>query len=79
MDAKSAVELMESSNEVHFSGFHMDGFEQRKASIEQLTTSETDMYKQPFVIGVFSCANCQISSHEVLKLCYGVHEQNHYC
>ncbi|CAJ1960216.1 unnamed protein product [Sphenostylis stenocarpa] len=52
MDAKSAVELMESSNEVHFSGFHMDGFEQRKASIEQPTTSETDMYKQPFVIGV---------------------------
>lgn len=54
MDTKSAVELMESSAEVHFSGFHMDGFEQRKASIEQPTTSETDMYKQPFVIGVFS-------------------------
>ncbi|KAG5090840.1 hypothetical protein JHK82_049618 [Glycine max] len=52
MDTKSAVELMESSAEVHFSGFHMDGFEQRKASIEQPTTSETDMYKQPFVIGV---------------------------
>ncbi|RDX84654.1 Uridine kinase-like protein 4, partial [Mucuna pruriens] len=52
MDGKSAVELMESSSEVHFSGFHMDGFEQRKASIEQPTTSETDMYKQPFVIGV---------------------------
>ncbi|WVY94447.1 hypothetical protein V8G54_033535 [Vigna mungo] len=52
MDAKSVVELMESSNEVHFSGFHMDGFEQRKDSIEQPTTSETDMYKQPFVIGV---------------------------
>ncbi|XP_014519077.1 uridine kinase-like protein 3 [Vigna radiata var. radiata] len=52
MDAKSAVELMESSNEVHFSGFHMDGFEQRKDSIEPPTTSETDMYKQPFVIGV---------------------------
>lgn len=55
MDAKSAVELMESSNEVHFSGFHMEGFEQRKDSIEQPTTSETDMYKEPFVIGVFSC------------------------
>ncbi|QCD78116.1 uridine kinase-like protein 4 [Vigna unguiculata] len=52
MDAKSAVELMESSNEVHFSGFHMEGFEQRKDSIEQPTTSETDMYKEPFVIGV---------------------------
>ncbi|XP_020222299.1 uridine kinase-like protein 4 isoform X1 [Cajanus cajan] len=52
MDAKAAVDLMESSSEVHFSGFHMDGFEQRKAIIEQPTTSETDMYKQPFVIGV---------------------------
>ncbi|XP_058753641.1 uridine kinase-like protein 4 [Vicia villosa] len=50
--AKSAVDLMESSSEVHFSGFHMDGFEQREASIEQPTTSETDMYNQPFVIGV---------------------------
>lgn len=54
MSAKSAVDLMESSSGVHFSGFHMDGFEQREASIEQPTTSETDMYKQPFVIGVFS-------------------------
>ncbi|KAL2332865.1 hypothetical protein Fmac_014078 [Flemingia macrophylla] len=52
MDAKAAVDLMESSSEVHFSGFHMNGFEQRKAIIEQPTTSETDMYKQPFVIGV---------------------------
>ncbi|XP_061362225.1 uridine kinase-like protein 3 isoform X2 [Gastrolobium bilobum] len=52
MDAKSAVDLMESSSEVHFSGFHMDGFEQRKASTEQPTTSDTEMYKQPFVIGV---------------------------
>lgn len=53
MDTKSAVDLMESSSEVHFSGFHMDGFEQRKDGIEQ-TTSATNMYKQPFVIGVFS-------------------------
>lgn len=54
MDSKSAVDLMESSSEVHFSGFHMDGFEQRDVSTEQPTTSATDMYKQPFVIGVFS-------------------------
>ncbi|KAL4395815.1 hypothetical protein AHAS_Ahas01G0029600 [Arachis hypogaea] len=52
MDTKSAVDLMESSSEVHFSGFHMDGFEQRKSGMEQPTTSATDMYKQPFVIGV---------------------------
>ena len=55
MDSQSAVDLMESSSEVHFSGFHMDGFEQRKSGTvtEQPTTSATDMYKQPFVIGVF--------------------------
>ncbi|KAG4961807.1 hypothetical protein JHK86_038675 [Glycine max] len=52
MGTKSAVDLMESLSEVHFSGFHMDGLEQRKAGTEQPTTSATDMYKQPFVIGV---------------------------
>ena len=52
MGTKSAVDLMESLSEVHFSGFHMDGLEQRKAGTEQPTTSTTDMYKQPFVIGV---------------------------
>ncbi|XP_019447037.1 PREDICTED: uridine kinase-like protein 3 isoform X1 [Lupinus angustifolius] len=52
MDTKSAVDLMESSSEVHFSGFHMDSFEQRKDDIEQPTTSATNMYRQPFVIGV---------------------------
>jgi hypothetical protein len=45
---------MGSSSEVHFSGFHMDGFEKREASTEQPTTSATDMYNQPFIIGVFS-------------------------
>lgn len=50
---KSAVDLMGSSSEVHFSGFHMDGFEH---STEQPTTSATDVYNQPFVIGVFSYA-----------------------
>lgn len=53
MDNKSALDLMESSSEVHFSGFHMDGLAQRNAGTEQPTTSATDMYKQPFVIGVF--------------------------
>ncbi|KAK7320306.1 hypothetical protein VNO77_29660 [Canavalia gladiata] len=52
MGTKSAVDLTESSSEVHFSGFYTDGLEQRKAGTEQPTTSATDMYKQPFVIGV---------------------------
>ncbi|TKY57437.1 Uridine kinase protein 4 [Spatholobus suberectus] len=52
MGTKSVVDLLESSSGVHFSGFHMDGLEQRKAGTEQPTTSATDMYKQPFVIGV---------------------------
>lgn len=53
MATKSAVDLMESSSEIHFSGFHLDGLELRKAGTEQPTTSATDMNKQPFVIGVF--------------------------
>ncbi|KAK4275273.1 hypothetical protein QN277_018387 [Acacia crassicarpa] len=43
---------MESSSGVHFSGFHMNGSAQRNAGAEQPTTSATDMYTQPFVIGV---------------------------
>ncbi|RYR45266.1 hypothetical protein Ahy_A07g031104 isoform A [Arachis hypogaea] len=49
---KSIEDLMGSNSEVHFSGFHMDCLEQRKAGMEQPTTSEDDLYKQPFVIGV---------------------------
>ncbi|MED6159449.1 Uridine kinase-like protein 3 [Stylosanthes scabra] len=49
---KSIEDLMGSNSEVHFSGFHMDCLEQRKAGMEQPTTSEDDMYKHPFVIGV---------------------------
>lgn len=64
--AKSAVDLMGSSSEVHFSGFHMDGFEKREASIEQPTTSATDVYNQPFVIGVFSYGKDPPSSNEVI-------------
>ncbi|RDX71001.1 Uridine kinase-like protein 4, partial [Mucuna pruriens] len=52
MGTKSVVDLMETSSEVHFSGFHMDDLEQRKTGTEQPTTSANDMYKQPFVIGV---------------------------
>lgn len=51
MGSKSVEDLMVSNSEVHFSGFHMDGLEQRKAGTEQPTTSANDMYKQPFVIG----------------------------
>ncbi|KAK7276996.1 hypothetical protein RIF29_18145 [Crotalaria pallida] len=53
MGSNSMVDLMECSSKVHYSGFHMDGLEQRKASAaEQPMTSETDMIKQPFIIGV---------------------------
>ncbi|XP_029124790.1 uridine kinase-like protein 3 isoform X1 [Cajanus cajan] len=52
MGTKSVVDLMESTSEVHFSGFHMDGLERRKSGTDQPTTSATDVYKQPFVIGV---------------------------
>jgi len=44
---------MESSSEVHFSGVYMESIEQRNVSLEQSTTSATDMNKQPFVIGFF--------------------------
>jgi len=53
MGTNSAVDLMEFSSEVHFSGVYMNDIEQRKAGTEQPTTSATDMNKQPFVIGVF--------------------------
>ncbi|KAH7545441.1 hypothetical protein FEM48_Zijuj01G0094300 [Ziziphus jujuba var. spinosa] len=53
MDSKSVVDLIEASSGVHFSGFHMDGLEQRNTEVEQPTTSATDnFHKQPFVIGV---------------------------
>ncbi|KAK7371887.1 hypothetical protein VNO80_05253 [Phaseolus coccineus] len=52
MGTKSAVDLMEFSSEVHFSGVYMNDIEQRNAGTEQPTTSATDMNKQPFVIGV---------------------------
>lgn len=66
MGTKSAVDLMESLSEVHFSGFHIDGLEQRKAGTEQPTTSTTDMYKQPFVIGVCFCIPSSLCSHKFL-------------
>ncbi|KAE9614722.1 hypothetical protein Lal_00036132 [Lupinus albus] len=53
MGSNSAVDLMESSSKVHYSGLHMDGLEQRSTGEEQLImTSETGMHKQPFIIGV---------------------------
>ncbi|XP_010252854.1 PREDICTED: uridine kinase-like protein 3 [Nelumbo nucifera] len=53
MDSKSVVELLETSSEVHFSGFHLDGLEPRNSEVGQPTTSESEsVYKQPFVIGV---------------------------
>jgi len=57
MGTMSAVDLMESSSEVHFSGVYMNGIEQRNGT-EKPTTSATDMNKQPFVIGVFFKPSC---------------------
>lgn len=53
MGSNSVVDLMESSSKVHYSGFHLDGLEQIKPGAEQPMTSEADMYKQPFIIGLF--------------------------
>lgn len=53
MNTKSVEDLMECSSEVHYSGFHMDGLEQRKGGTEQPTTSAIDEYKQPFLIGLY--------------------------
>ncbi|XP_043693515.1 uridine kinase-like protein 3 [Telopea speciosissima] len=53
MDSKSAVDILEASSGVHFSGFHLDGIELRNTEVEQPTTSETgSVQKQPFIIGV---------------------------
>ncbi|RXH85093.1 hypothetical protein DVH24_041861 [Malus domestica] len=52
MGSNSVVDMIEASSGVHFSGFHMDGLEQR-SKVEQPTTSaHGNMHKQPFVIGV---------------------------
>lgn len=73
MNTKSVEDLMESSTEVHFSGFHMDnGLEQRKAGTEEPTTSAFDEYRQPFVIGLcFFCVN-QCSCKIVVLSCSGI-------
>lgn len=53
MGSQSVVDMIEASSGVHFSGFHLDGIDSRKAAIEQPTTSTTgNVYHQPFVIGV---------------------------
>ncbi|KAJ8439655.1 hypothetical protein Cgig2_017928 [Carnegiea gigantea] len=53
MGSQSVVDLIEVSSGAHFSGFHMDGIESRKAVIEQPTTStDENVHNQPFVIGV---------------------------
>lgn len=73
MNTKSVEDLMETSTEVHFSGFHMDnGLEQRKAGTEEPTTSAFDEYRQPFVIGLcFFCVN-QCSCKIVVLSCSGI-------
>ncbi|XVF76995.1 hypothetical protein PTKIN_Ptkin14bG0004500 [Pterospermum kingtungense] len=52
MGSHSVEDMIEASSGVHFSGFHMDGFDSR--TIEKPTTSSAteNVHKQPFVIGV---------------------------
>ncbi|KAM6552515.1 hypothetical protein CsatB_013277 [Cannabis sativa] len=53
MESKSVADLIEASSGVHFSGFHMNGLQERHSGVEQATTSAADnIVMQPFVIGV---------------------------
>ncbi|XP_076926293.1 uridine kinase-like protein 4 [Bidens hawaiensis] len=45
--------VIESSSNAHFSGFHMDGMQEKNSQAGQATTSVNDnVHKQPFIIGV---------------------------
>lgn len=52
-NGKSVVDMIETSSEVHFSGFHMNGgLDPRNSEVEQPTTSAAEHAPmQPFVIG----------------------------
>ncbi|XP_008353177.1 uridine kinase-like protein 3 isoform X1 [Malus sylvestris] len=52
MGSNSVVDMIEASSGVHFSGFHMDGLEQRQKVELPTTSAHENMHKQPFVIGV---------------------------
>ncbi|XP_074320469.1 uridine kinase-like protein 3 [Silene latifolia] len=53
MGSQSVADMIEASSGVHFSGFHLNGKESRKAEIQQPTNSKAErIYNQPFVIGV---------------------------
>ncbi|XP_008227508.1 PREDICTED: uridine kinase-like protein 4 [Prunus mume] len=52
MGSNSVVDMIEASSGVHFSGFHMDGLEQRQKVEQPTTSAHENMHKQPFVIGV---------------------------
>lgn len=53
MGSQSVADMIEAASGVHFSGFHVDGIESRKAVIEQPTTSTENVYNEPFVIGKY--------------------------
>jgi len=56
MGSQSVVDMIEASTGAHFSGFHMDGIESRKAVMGEPTTSTNEnVHNQPFVIG--RCTN----------------------
>ncbi|KAL8147647.1 uridine kinase-like protein 4 [Apium graveolens] len=53
MGSKPVEDVLDSLSGVHFSGFHLNGFQQGTAKVEQPTASVAESaHKQPFVIGV---------------------------
>ncbi|KAK8705887.1 hypothetical protein V6N13_049473 [Hibiscus sabdariffa] len=52
MGSRSVEDMIEASSGVHFSGFHMQGFEARNIEKPTTTPGAESVHKQPFVIGV---------------------------
>lgn len=58
MGSKPVEDVMDSLSGVHFSGFHLNGFQQGNAKVEQPTASVAESaHKQPFVIGTCCTQN----------------------
>ncbi|GMJ10455.1 uridine/cytidine kinase 3, uridine kinase-like 3 [Hibiscus trionum] len=52
MGSRSVEDMIEASSGVHFSGFHMQGFESKNIEKTTTTPGAESVHKQPFVIGV---------------------------
>lgn len=56
MASKSAVDVIETSTKVHFSGFHrMDGLDSTRSEQMADVEEEEEEHGQPFVIGERRC------------------------